>query len=87
MMLADGLLQFEGLSAKLGGGLLAGTLSVDASEDIPAILLDAQLSDATIGGPLFEMPLDVTTGMLSATMSRRRRDIRRRGCWRRLAVR
>jgi AsmA-like C-terminal region/AsmA family len=69
MTLADGLLQFEGLSAKPGGGLLDGTLSVDASEDTPAILLDAQLSDATIAGPLFDMPLDVTTGTLSASMS------------------
>jgi len=69
LTLAEGMLRVEGLSARLGGGALTGSFSLDTSAQPPAAMLDAQLAGASLSGPLFGLPLDLTAGALDATAS------------------
>jgi uncharacterized protein involved in outer membrane biogenesis len=63
------MLRIEGLSARLGGGALGGSFSLDTAAEPPAATLDAQVTGAAVSGPLFDLPLDLTAGALDATVS------------------
>ncbi|HEY2133959.1 MAG TPA: AsmA family protein [Acetobacteraceae bacterium] len=67
--LADSMLQLEDLSATLSSGALIGAVSLDASGDTPIVSLDAHLDNATIAGPLSNLPLDITAGTLGGNVS------------------
>jgi uncharacterized protein involved in outer membrane biogenesis len=67
--LADGTLRVAGLSAKIGGGDLSGGFSLDASAEPPAAALQAHVVGATVSGPLFQLPVDVTGGVTDATIA------------------
>jgi hypothetical protein len=62
LRLAAGTLRLEGGQARLAGGTLQGTLTVDGAATPPRVALEAQLADATIGEPLFELPFDLGAG-------------------------
>ena len=66
--LAGGRLELAGLTAKLGGGSLAGALSLDASARPPALAVQAQWSGAAVSGSLFDAPLDITGGTLDGSV-------------------
>jgi len=67
--LADGKLRIAGLSARLGGGALSGSASVDSTAEPPALALDATLSGAALSEPLFGLPVDIASGRLDASVS------------------
>jgi len=69
LVLADGKLRIEGLSARLGGGALSGTASADVTAEPPALALDVRLSGAALTEPLFDLPVDIASGRLDASLS------------------
>lgn len=63
LRLADGTLRLEGVKAALAGGALQGSLVVETAGAVPQLALEAQLTDATITGPLLGgLPLDLGSG-------------------------
>lgn len=60
--LGQGRLRLEDAAAKLADGTLSGSASLDASSEPPALALQATLRDATIGGPITGLPLDIVAG-------------------------
>ncbi|WP_264714609.1 AsmA family protein [Limobrevibacterium gyesilva] len=69
LTLSDGLLRIEGLTAKLGGGALSGSASLDSRAVPPVLAADARLTGAVLSGPLFDLPLDLTAGTLDGSAS------------------
>jgi len=67
--LAEGLLRIDGLSAKLGGGALTGSFSLDTKEEPPTATVNVELAGAAVSGPLFDLPLDLSAGALDAALS------------------
>jgi hypothetical protein len=65
---ADGALRVAGLSARLGGGTLRAGFSFDAGAEPPAATLDASLAGATLSGPPFGLPVDLSGGGIDATV-------------------
>jgi len=64
LTLADGTLAMNGLTANLGGGALTGSVSIGVAADPPTLSVQANVADARIAAPLFDLPLDVTGGRL-----------------------
>jgi hypothetical protein len=62
LRLEAGRLRLDGLRARLGGGLLEGAVMVEGDASPPRVAAELRLTDATIGGPLFGMPIDLTAG-------------------------
>lgn len=75
LVLADGRLRIDGLSALLAEGALTGSASVvvaqaRARDDVPpALALDVHLAGAVLTEPLFDLPVDIATGRLDAALS------------------
>jgi uncharacterized protein involved in outer membrane biogenesis len=69
LSLADGSLHVSLPSAKLEGGDLSGSFDLDARAEPPAVALQARVAGATVSGPLFELPVDVTGGVMDATVA------------------
>ncbi len=78
LALADGRLRIDGLSARLGGGVLTGSANVlvppgftasDPAALSPTLALDAQLAGAALSEPLFGLPVDVASGRLDGSLS------------------
>ncbi len=67
LAIADGTLHVAGLTAKLGGGTLKAGFSFDASAEPPSAGLEASLAGATLSGPPFALPVDVSGGGIDAT--------------------
>lgn len=67
--LADGTMRVAGLSAKIGGGDLSGGFSLDAIAEPPTAALEAHIAGAGVSGPLFELPVDLTGGVMDATIA------------------
>ena len=57
-----GTLRLEDVAAKLAGGTLVGAASLDAATEPPTLALQATLHEATIGGPITGLPLDIIAG-------------------------
>src|SRR5260370_29177499 len=57
----------EGLQAKVAGGALEGSASVEVGARPPAFSVNLRLADAVVPGPVSELPLDLTSGALAAT--------------------
>jgi uncharacterized protein involved in outer membrane biogenesis len=64
LTLGNGVLGVNGLTAKLGGGALTGAFSLNAAADPPTFALRADVTGANMVGPLFDLPLDLTSGRL-----------------------
>jgi AsmA-like protein len=60
--LAGGKLRLEDWAAKLAGGTLAGSASLDAASEPPTLAVQATLRDATIAGPVTGLPIDIVAG-------------------------
>ena len=69
LVLADGVARLETLQAQLGGGQLSGTASLDTAHEPRRLATTMALSGATIGGPLFGLPLDLVSGTLDGSLS------------------
>jgi hypothetical protein len=67
--LNDGVLSLDGLSARLAGGALAGTMRLQSQADPPQFAAELALTGATIAAPLFLLPIDLAGGVLDATAS------------------
>ncbi|MDO9711237.1 AsmA family protein [Paracraurococcus lichenis] len=64
LKLSAGTLRLEGLQARLGGGTLRGALAVEGIASPPNLSLEAEIADATLAGPLLDLPLDLGAGRL-----------------------
>ncbi|MDB5374645.1 MAG: hypothetical protein JWP04_3287 [Belnapia sp.] len=69
LKLAAGVLRLEGMQLRLAGGTLRGSLTADAAASPPRLALEAQLADATIGAPLFDLPFDLGAGRVEGSAS------------------
>jgi uncharacterized protein involved in outer membrane biogenesis len=69
LRLAAGTLTLADLRAQLGGGTLTGGFALATAGVVPRLTLNAQLSDATLGGPLLEMPVDIGAGRISGEIT------------------
>jgi hypothetical protein len=67
--LNDGVLRLDAFSGKLDGGVLAGALALESQSDPPRLSAELALTGATITGPLFDLPVDLTGGVLDVTTS------------------
>jgi hypothetical protein len=65
--LAGGHLALDSIAAHLDGGHLTGRLSLDVSQPTPSAAATLQLQGATLTAPLFDLPLDLTSGTINAT--------------------
>ncbi|MBV1797129.1 AsmA-like C-terminal region-containing protein [Siccirubricoccus sp. G192] len=68
LRLADGSLRLDGLLARLGGGTLRGGVALEGSATPPRLALDLTLEDATISGPLLDLPLDLGAGRAAGSV-------------------
>jgi hypothetical protein len=66
LRLDAGALRLEGVAAQLAGGALRGALAVDGAATPPRLALEAQVTDAAIGDPLFGLPFDLGAGQVDA---------------------
>jgi uncharacterized protein involved in outer membrane biogenesis len=66
LVVSDGRLRMDGLSAQLGGGKLSGNLGFDATVAPPSLVIEAEASDATITGPLDDAPVELESGRANA---------------------
>lgn len=87
LTLAEGKLRIDGLAARIGDGALSGSASIvvppafaasgarssssDDADGRPAVALDVQVTGAAVTDPLFELPVDIGTGRLDASLSLR----------------
>ncbi len=69
LRLAQDRLSVEGLTGRLGPGTLSGGLSLDAGRKPLALSMQAKLADARISGPVLYLPIDLTTGQASGSLS------------------
>lgn len=69
LVVTDGVALIQGLKARLGGGQLTGTASLDTAHEPRRLAATMDLSGATIGGPLFGMAVDLTAGTLDGKLA------------------
>ncbi|SDC73729.1 AsmA family protein [Belnapia rosea] len=69
LKLEAGTLRLEGVQARLAGGLLRGGLTIEGTASPPRLALEAKLEHATIGEPLFGLPLDLGAGRVDGQAS------------------
>ena len=67
--LADRTLHIDRLTARLGGGALAGALVLDAAAPVPTLSMTASIRGATLAGPLFDLPVDIAGGTMDGRAS------------------
>ncbi|MFZ4408948.1 MAG: AsmA family protein [Paracraurococcus sp.] len=67
LKLAGGTLRLEGMQARLGGGTLRGALTLAGTAQPPRLALEATLAEATLSGPLLDLPFDLGAGRVEAT--------------------
>ena len=68
LSLAGGVLRLAPFTGQLGGGTLAGTMTLDTATQLPALTLDATLRDVRIAGPMTGLKLDLAGGLAAGTM-------------------
>ncbi|MBL6081444.1 AsmA family protein [Belnapia sp. T18] len=66
LKLDSGTLRLDGVQARLAGGTLRGNLLAEGMASPPRLALEARLDGATIGEPLFGLPLDLGAGQVTA---------------------
>jgi hypothetical protein len=66
--LAAGTLGIARLTARLAGGSLAASATIDAAADPPALTADATLEGAHVAGPLADLPIDLLSGTAAARL-------------------
>ncbi|HET8995894.1 MAG TPA: AsmA-like C-terminal region-containing protein, partial [Acetobacteraceae bacterium] len=71
LQLQHSVLSLEQLSGQLGGGALAGSLSLDAGQQPPALTVQAKLTGAAIDGPVLRLPIDLSGGNADLSLSLR----------------
>jgi hypothetical protein len=65
--LDGGTLRLDGIAATLASGKLSGKLALAAADGAPALSGELALAGATPAGALFELPLDLSGGVLDAS--------------------
>jgi hypothetical protein len=68
VLLADGRLRLEDFMAKLGSGVMAGSLIFSAEASPPSLEIQVRVTDAAIAGPLGDRPIDLPSGRVDATL-------------------
>lgn len=66
--LSDGRLRIEDLAGRAAGGSLAGSVSLDAAVEPPALVLQVAVNDAGIAGGVTGLPLDMVAGRVDADL-------------------
>jgi len=69
LVVTDGVVLIQGLKARLGGGQLTGTASLDTAHEPRRLAATMDLSGATIGGALFGTAIDLTAGTLDGRLA------------------
>lgn len=64
---ADGTLRVDELKASLAGGTLSGSMSFNSALSPPAFAADLSLVNARPLAPVFDLPLDVSGGVMTAS--------------------
>jgi hypothetical protein len=64
--LQDGELRLDAGKAELAGGQATGVVTLDTKPDPPGLAVTFGVSNAVIGRPVFDMPLDLALGTLAA---------------------
>ncbi len=65
---ADGALRIEHLTGKVGGGTLSSTSLFTSAVSPPSLVVQADVTGATIGSPLFGTPIDLTDGDVKGSL-------------------
>ena len=68
VVVANDALRIAQFSGRLGGGTLMGSFQFDGADKPPSLKLQARLADATIAGPLADMPLDLLAGRVAGSI-------------------
>ncbi len=68
LVVANGTGRLDGLSARLGGGLLTGAVSLDTTSEPRRVAASLALSRATIERPLLGLPIDLVAGMIEGEL-------------------
>eukprot|EP01037_Dinobryon_pediforme_P010907 gene10907-10989_t len=66
LSLANGTLRLDTLSARLEGGVLSGSVSMDAGASPPRLESELALAGATPPGAIFDLPFDLAGGSVNA---------------------
>ncbi len=69
LALAGGALRIDGLTAKFSGGTLHAAALLDAAVEPPAATLRLDVIGAAAAAPVFDLPLDVASGIVNAHAS------------------
>ena len=69
LRLGNGRLRLDQVTARLGGGALSGSASLDAAQAPPALALQVTLADAGIDAPVPGLPIGVASGQASGSAS------------------
>ena len=62
LALDAGVLRLDRVAGTVGGGALAGAVLFDTAGELPRLAADGALGGVLIGGPLFDLPLDISAG-------------------------
>ncbi|MDB5371172.1 MAG: hypothetical protein JWP20_2730 [Roseomonas sp.] len=71
LRLNGGVLQLDQIQAQMNGGRVEGAVILDSTASPPALSLQVRLADASIGGPLTGLPLDIAAGQADAELALR----------------
>ncbi|MBV8400155.1 MAG: AsmA family protein, partial [Acetobacteraceae bacterium] len=69
MTVAGGALRLDRVTAQLGGGILAGSATVDTHANPPAAAVSGSITEATTRAPLFDEPWDLDSGRVAGSFS------------------
>ncbi len=69
LALAGGALRIDGVTAKFSGGTLHAAALLDAAVEPPAATLRLDVIGAAAAAPVFDLPLDVASGIVNAHAS------------------
>jgi len=69
IILRDRTLHIDKLAARLGGGALAGAITLSTASPVPSLAVTLGLTGASVAGPIFDLPMDLTAGTVDGTLS------------------
>jgi hypothetical protein len=71
MSLADRTFRIDRIAAMLGGGSVTGSVSLSTTGSVPALSIVLGVAGATISGPVFDEPIDLSAGAIDGSITAR----------------